>query len=194
MNYLAHIALSGENTDIIIGNFIGDFIKGDDFNEYPENLKKGMLLHRAIDSFTDNHPLTIQSKRRFYADFPKVGGIITDIIYDYFLCQHWNKFYTIELDTFITKTYQTLEKNKSKFPPKMDYLYIHLTTNDWFRRYKTQEGTALSLTQIGNRMNYSKDLSLAFEIVNNNTNDFYKEFDHFYQELKDFSKDFLKKN
>ena len=149
----------------MIGNFIGDFIKGDDFKGYPHNLRKGMLLHRAIDSFTDNHPLTIQSKRRFYKAFPKVGGIITDIVYDYFLCQHWNKFYSVELDEFISNSYQKLEMNKSLFPIEMEYLYNHLTTNDWFQRYKTQEGTALSLTQIGNRMKYKKDLSLAFELA-----------------------------
>lgn len=191
MNYLAHIALSGDNTDVLIGNFIGDFIKGDDFENYPKNLKKGMLLHRAIDSFTDSHPLTIQSKRRFYKEFPKVGGIITDIVYDYFLCQHWNKFYSIKLDNFIKQTYQTLELNKSKFPKEMEYLYQHLTTNDWFQRYKTQEGTALSLTQIGNRMNYSKDLSLSFNIVYDNIDAFYHEFDTFYLELKDFCKHFI---
>lgn len=194
MNYLAHIALSGENTNHMIGNFIGDFIKGDDYKEYPEDLKKGMLLHRAIDSFTDSHPLTIQSKRRFYKDFPKVGGIITDIVYDYFLCQHWNKFYSIDLDDFIKQTYQTLEENKSQFPLEMEYLYKHLTTNDWFQRYKTQEGTSLSLTQIGNRMKYNRDLSEAFEIINDNLDAFYVEFDTFYQELKDFCSDFIKNN
>ena len=194
MNYLAHIVLSGENTDVMIGNFIGDFIKGNSFNNYPKELRKGMLLHRAMDSFTDSHPLTLKSKRRFYTEFPKVGGIITDILYDYFLCQHWNKFYHIELDTFIKNTYKTLEENKHQFPKDMEYLYRHLTTNDWFQRYKTQEGTALSLTQIGNRMNYSKDLSLAFEIVNNNIDAFYDEFDVFYKELKDFCAQFIKNN
>jgi len=191
MNYLAHIALSGNNTNVMIGNFIGDFIKGNDFNKYSNDLRKGMLLHRAIDYFTDNHPLTTKSKRRFYKDFPKMGGIITDILYDYFLCQHWNKFYTIDLDDFITITYKTLENNKNRFPKKMNPLYQHLITNNWFLRYQTQEGTALSLIQIGNRMKYGKNLSLAFEIVNENLDDFYSEFDIFYQELIDFSTDFL---
>jgi acyl carrier protein phosphodiesterase len=194
MNFLAHIALSGDNTDIMIGNFVGDFIKGNAFNNYPKDLKKGMLLHRAIDSFTDNHPLTLKSKRRFYKEFPKFGGIITDIIYDYFLCQHWNKFYSIELDSFIANTYKTLEENKYKFPKEMDNLYLHLTTHDWFKRYKTQEGTSLSLKQIGSRMNYSKDLSLAFDIVNGNIDLFYDEFDVFYRELKNFCVEFIKNN
>ena len=194
MNFLAHIALSGNDTDIIIGNFIGDFIKGSAYNNYPEALKKGMLLHRSIDSFTDNHPLTVQSKRRFYKEFPKMGGIITDVIYDYFLCLHWSKFYTIELDVFIAKTYETLAENKHLYPQEMDTLYHHLTTTNWFNRYKTQEGTALSLTELGKRMNYPKDLSLAFKIVNDNTAEFYAEFDQFYSELKVHCAAFIKNN
>lgn len=194
MNYLAHIALSGENTDIMIGNFIGDFIKGSDYNKYPADLRKGMLLHRAIDSFTDNHPLTIQSKRRFYKEFPKVGGIITDILYDYFLCQHWEKFYTIPLDEFISKTYKRLDENQSTFPKEMEFLYKHLIENDWFKRYKTQEGTALSLYEISKKLKYDKDLSTAFNTVNNNINAFYQEFDVFYQELSIFCTDFINEN
>lgn len=192
MNYLAHIALSGSNSDIIIGNFIGDFIKGDDYNNYPKNFKKGILLHRAIDSFTDSHSITIQSKRRFYKKYPKVGGIITDILYDYFLSLNWRKFYSIELDDFITNTYKTLDTNKSKFPKEMDGLYKHLITNNWFKGYQTQEGTALSLTQVGNKIKYSKDLGLAFEIVNDNFEKFNNEFLEFYQELIEFCVVFIK--
>lgn len=194
MNYLAHIALSGNNTDIMIGNFIGDFIKGDEFNKFPRDLRKGMLLHRAIDSFTDSHPLTIQSKRRFYKEYPKVGGIITDILYDYFLCLNWDKFYSMSLENFITKTYLTLEENKNQFPKEMDGLYQHLIINDWFRRYKTQKGTALSLTQIGNKIKYPKDLGLSFQIVNDNFEQFNNEFDAFYQELIVFCANFIKSN
>ncbi len=194
MNYLAHIALSGVNTDVMIGNFIGDFIKGNDYNNYPKDLKKGMLLHRDIDSFTDNHPLTIQSKRRFYEAYPKVGGIITDILYDYFLCQQWNKFYAIELNDFIAKTYVTLKLNKSKFPKEMDYLYQHLIKNDWFQRYQTQEGTALTLTEIGKRLKYPKDLGMAFHIVNDNFNSFEEEFSEFYKELLNFCNHFIDEN
>lgn len=191
MNYLAHIALSGENTNIMLGNFIGDFVKGDDFKQYPEEFKTGILLHRTIDSFTDSHPIALESKRRFYKDYPKVGGIITDILYDYFLCQNWDLFYEIDLETFINNTYKTLELNKHHFPKDMDYLYQHLTENDWFKRYQTQEGTALSLSQIGKRFNYSRDLGNAFDIVNNNYESFQNEFTLFYTELQNHCNEFL---
>ena len=57
MNYLAHTFLSGDSDQVRIGNFIGDYVKGSDFNFYPEGIKKGIILHRHIDYFTDNHPV-----------------------------------------------------------------------------------------------------------------------------------------
>ena len=64
MNFLAHIYLSGENQGITIGNFIADGIKGNKYLSYREDLQKGILLHRSIDSFTDQHPIVRQSTKR----------------------------------------------------------------------------------------------------------------------------------
>ncbi len=39
MNYLAHILLSGDNPEIIIGNFMADSIKGKQYKIYPNKFK-----------------------------------------------------------------------------------------------------------------------------------------------------------
>lgn len=49
MNVLAHIYLSGDSEKIIIGNYIGDYVKGRDYLKYPEAIRKGIILHRHID-------------------------------------------------------------------------------------------------------------------------------------------------
>ncbi len=65
MNYLAHIFLSGNDDDVLIGNFIGDYVKGKDFNNYPAGIQKGILLHRRIDTYTDRHKIIHQSMSYF---------------------------------------------------------------------------------------------------------------------------------
>ena len=57
MNFLAHLYLSKSNENIIIGNFIADAVKGKKYNNYPKEIKAGILLHREIDNYTDNHPI-----------------------------------------------------------------------------------------------------------------------------------------
>ena len=63
MNVLAHIYLSGDSDEIIIGNYIGDYVKGRDYLKYPELIRKGIIIHRHIDDFTDRHPVVHRSQR-----------------------------------------------------------------------------------------------------------------------------------
>ena len=65
MNYLGHLALSGENEDVLFGNFIADAVKGNSYHKFNNSIQKGILLHRFIDHFTDNHPIYLKGKRSF---------------------------------------------------------------------------------------------------------------------------------
>ena len=66
MNYLAHIYLSGTNDLLKIGNFMADSIKGNTYKLFDDEITKGILLHRHIDSFTDAHPIYRKSKHRLH--------------------------------------------------------------------------------------------------------------------------------
>ena len=109
MNYLAHIYLSGDDEEIIIGNFIGDFVKGHHFNEYTQMMRKGIILHRYIDSFTDTHAIVRRSKARLSEQYHKYSGIIIDILYDHFLVKNWSNYCAAPLDEFIKKLTPVLD-------------------------------------------------------------------------------------
>lgn len=65
MNFLAHIYLSGNNELLKIGNFMADGIRGKQFEIYPKAIQNGILLHRAIDSFTDAHPVLDKVRKNY---------------------------------------------------------------------------------------------------------------------------------
>ena len=98
MNFLAHIYLSGTDEKILVGNFMGDYVKGRDYLKYPEDIRKGLLLHRQIDFYTDNHPIVKNSKKRIESVYRKYSGIIIDIFYDYFLATNWPDYSITPLD------------------------------------------------------------------------------------------------
>ena len=102
MNYLAHLVLSGKNEEVLFGNFIADAVKGKSYLTWSKNIQKGILLHRFIDHYTDTNPHYLAGKRRFYEKFPKMGGVINDILYDYLLWQYELKHKNIQLDKEIT--------------------------------------------------------------------------------------------
>ena len=83
MNFLAHIYLSGDNDLIKIGNFMADGVRGNDYLDFPEEIQKGIILHRAIDTFTDAHPIFRKSKHRLHEKYGHYSGVIIDILYDH---------------------------------------------------------------------------------------------------------------
>ena len=45
---------------------IGDHVKGKlALNNYPDEVRKGIMLHRKIDMFTDDHPASQRAKLLF---------------------------------------------------------------------------------------------------------------------------------
>ena len=111
MNFLAHTYLSGCNEEIIVGNFMGDYVKGKNYQLFPEMVKKGILIHRDIDTFTDTHPITRKGKQRISARYHKYAGIIIDIFYDHFLASMWDRFSDLPLNDFVSRTYDLLKRN-----------------------------------------------------------------------------------
>ena len=191
MNYLAHLLLSGNDEDVIFGNFIGDAIKGKRHKDYSCSIQKGILLHRQIDTFTDSHPIYLQSKRRFYKNYPKISGVITDILYDHLLCVEWSKHTNEELPLFVKRSYDYLDTRIHQMPSRMTPVYAHMRANDWFSRYQTIEGTALSLMQIGKRMGFGSFVGDSVIVFKQNEAIFFEEFNAFFYEIKAFSKEFL---
>jgi len=140
MNFLAHLYLSGKSDEIRLGNFIGDYVKGKDYDKYPPEVRKGILLHRSIDSFTDMHPIVRKSKSYFYDKYHKYSGIIIDILYDHFLAHKWEMFSEINFDIYIENTHIWLQKNIDNMPLEMKKLVSHFMRNSWLKSYQSIEG------------------------------------------------------
>ncbi len=184
MNYLGHLVLSGRNKEVLFGNFIADSIKGNSYLNWPKKIQKGILLHRYIDHFTDNNIYFLKGKRRFYVDFPKLGGIINDIIYDYLLWQYDLKYQSINLSEEIKRFYRVLDDFKIMMPENVKYMYSYMRKDDWLLNYQTISGIKMALNGIGVRTNYSNNLSNAFDLVEKDMDNFNNEFELFYKQIK----------
>lgn len=150
MNHLAHCFLSFDDEDLLLGNFIGDFVKGTDWKNYPQAVQKGILLHRAIDSFTDSHPLADLSVNRLRPFAGRYSPPFVDILYDHLLALSWEKYSEVPFEEFAFKTYAQLGKRAAEMPiflqerlPKMlDGRFLHGYTQreglDWVLRKFSQ--------------------------------------------------------
>lgn len=151
MNYLAHIYLSGKEPQVILGNFMADSIKGNQYKKYPKQIQKGILLHRHIDSTTDAHPSFRNSTRRLHANYGHYSGIIVDIFYDHFLAKNWDDYATISLEEFANKNYQLFKENHTLLTPQIQYMFPYMVQNNWLYNYQYLEGITDTLTGMNRR-------------------------------------------
>ncbi len=188
MNYLAHAYLSFNQPGILAGNMINDYIKGKKKFEYPEAVQKGMLLHRAIDDFTDHHPATEQAKKFFKADYRLYSGAFVDVLYDHFLANDINEFYDeAALYSFCQATYKSLQNNFALFPQKFQQVLPYMQTQNWLYNYRYKEGIEKSFGGLVKRAAYLSESATAFAIFNEHYNTLEICYNDFFPELKQFT-------
>lgn len=173
MNYLAHLFLSEASPESRIGNLLGDFVKGnlDRYsNYYDRKIIQGIKTHRQVDSFTDNHAIYIQSKRRVSASNRRLAGIIIDICYDYFLAKYWDIFSQEKLDTFVRIIYANLQENQQILPTKLQQALPRMIGENWLGCYQTLTGVDLTFSRIARRLKRENNLANAVnELIDNYT-------------------------
>jgi acyl carrier protein phosphodiesterase len=194
LNYLAHIYLSGSDELLKIGNFMGDSVHGKKYLMLDPMLQKGILLHRAIDTFTDTHLIFRTSKHRLHEKYGHYSGIITDIFYDFFLCKNWEKFSKIPLNEFISIFYNSLKKHDQLLNEKTQQLVPYLINENWLENYKSKEGIELTLKKMDRRMNIESKMQKAIEELSYFEKEFEKEFLDFFKELIEFVELWKKEN
>ena len=145
MNYLAHLYLSGDDEKTLVGNFIGDYVKSKKFENYPEKIQKGILLHRQIDSFTDSHPKFREAKELFRPEYGLYSGIMVDFFYDHFLAVNWNKYSTVTLRSFSKRTHAILLSNFMNLPARVQGFLPFLIQNRRLESYATVDGIIQSI-------------------------------------------------
>lgn len=183
MNYLAHIYLSGNNDDLKIGNFIADSVKGRDFIKFPQGIQNGIILHRAIDTFTDVHPVFRKSASRLFPNFRHYNGVIVDVFYDHFLASNWEQYSTEALDKYIADFYSLLRKNYEILPGRVKSFYPYLLKDNWLLSYATIEGIEKILFQMSQRTIGDIQLNLAVKELKYFYEDFKEEFSCFFKDL-----------
>ncbi|QSE97300.1 acyl carrier protein phosphodiesterase [Fulvivirga lutea] len=193
MNFLAHIYLSGDNQKLMVGNFMGDFVKGSSFDHYDDLLVKGIWLHRAIDEYTDQHEVVHKSKDRLRAKYRHYSGVIVDVFYDHFLAKNWSDYHTTDLLTFTQNAYSILSNFKNIMPAKAQYVLPYMMDGNWLYHYAKTEGIHRSLSGMARRTKFNSKMDEAVNDLNDHYTEFESEFKLFFEDLKEFCSDWIAK-
>lgn len=192
MNFLAHLALSGNNSDVMLGNFIGDYVKGDGFESYRPMVRTGIKLHRHIDSFTDQHPSTKACAQLLYPTYGRYAGVITDMFYDHFLSVFWSQYYPeTPLEKFVSHTHRILILNYFNLPGGVKKLLPFLIKSKRLLSYGEIKGLHRALDIMARNTSLPDVNSRGIEVLHDNYETFAAHFREFYPEIQQECHNFL---
>ena len=185
MNFLAHLYLSGDDPDIQLGNFLGDFVRGRNWSaRFPENIAAGIAMHRRIDEITDAHPVVRLSKMRLRPAHRHYSGVIVDIFYDHFLAVAWSEHHQLPLTEFAHQFYRHATERKNLLPERAAWVLEHMMKGDWITGYQSLEGIHRVLCGMARRTNFASGMEVASDALKAGYADFENEFSTFFPELK----------
>lgn len=185
MNYLAHFYLAEQSSEGLLGSLLGDFVKGRLDDRFPQTVRRGIALHRAIDSFTDAHPLHLESRNRIGGERRRYAGIIIDVCYDHFLCRHWAEYSSESLDRFAARVYDILRQHQDALPDRLRRMVPHMIANDWLGSYAELENVGRALDGIAERIVRSNPLAGAVIEIEANYGELDGDFQRFFPQLRD---------
>ncbi|MFY0599625.1 MAG: DUF479 domain-containing protein [Cyclobacteriaceae bacterium] len=191
MNFLAHLYLSGDDHKTMIGNFIGDFVKGKDHERFHVKIKNGIILHREIDRYTDTHLIVKESKKRLQPRYRHYAPVIADVFYDHFLSANWSNYSDTTLIEYTEAFYDLTEHFTSIIPDKALNVLKYMKAGNWLFNYQHIDGIDQALTGMSRRTKFESGMEHASEDLKLYYEDFKSEFEAFFPELIQHSKQFL---
>lgn len=192
MNYLGHIYFSGDNNPLKVANLYGDFVKGKDYTYLPQIVQDGVLLHRQIDDYVDNHPSVTALRLKLYKDLPKIAGVAIDLYFDHLLAKQWSRYHKQELFEFIdeffvyasNKENLTFKENNFTYPKAFIKLLERIQKHNLMKRYVKLEGLEMASNGLSRRISFENNLHQAAEVFNLHEKEISDAFDHYMVDAK----------
>lgn len=189
LNFLAHQYLSGDDPNLKIGNFIADFVRGSDFENYSESVQEGILLHRKIDTFTDQHPQVKRAVELIRPSQKKYSPVVVDIMFDHFLAANWQRYHSKDLNLFAHEFYDLLLSYKAPLPEALKWILPRMKQQNWLYEYQYLDGIQQAFEGMSRRASFKSRMSFAGEDLKENYEDLNECFELFFEEIVNYVKD-----
>ena len=190
MNFLAHSYLSFSEEQLV-GNMIADFVKNRDVARLPESIQKGIKLHRAIDSFTDAHPLIHEAKAPFRPLVRLYSGAFVDVAFDYFLANDTAENSQCEWQEHSQRVYAVLRRYEEFLPEVFKKVLDKMQQDDWLYNYRNEWGIEFSFRNVVNKAQFLDKTTNVFPVFLANKDFLREKYEIFFPEIKSFAQDFV---
>lgn len=161
MNYLAHLYFTDGDPAMMIGNFVADMIKNKEYHQMDNAIKRGVELHRRIDSYTDQHPATRRVTAVLRPRHGKYAPVVSDVLFDYILAKHWSTYSDVPLEVFIRKMYRVISSNMDLIPDRIKERVETMISGRFLHKSVSTEGLIYTFDKLDRRTKFRSDFSSA---------------------------------
>jgi acyl carrier protein phosphodiesterase len=193
MNFLAHLYLAGPDAtapvyaDHLLGQFIADSVPGRQLEAYRAEVQAGIRMHRAIDTFTDQHSVVRRTTARLReAGAGKYAGVVSDMFYDHFLAVNFSEFSAESLPDFTQRVYGVLAGRAAEFPAPVQRFFPYLVQQNWLLGYVQITGIERALQGLSRRASPGSGMETAGAELRRNYPAYEADFREFFPALRAF--------
>ena len=161
MNFLGHLYFSNDDLDLMIANLFGDSVKGNKYLNYSSKIQQGVLLHRKIDFYIDNHYLVKELRLELYKELPKVAGVAIDLYFDHLLAIHWNSYHYKPFESFLDEFYMHRSKYEVELNIEFRLFLERLREHKWINHYPSLYGLEQVCLGVSKRISFKNKLPEA---------------------------------
>lgn len=183
MNYLAHTYLSCGDEELLIGNFIADFINGKQARSLDDSYQKGIRLHRKIDSFTDDHSEFRKGTKRLSKYHSKYSPVVLDILYDHLLALNWKRYSGLTLQEHADQSYAIFEKHIDVFIERGVEYIPKMISHNFLASYADSDRVKYVLSKMDERTRFASQFVNAMDHLQEDFDAYNSEFNAFFPEM-----------
>ena len=186
MNHLAHALVSGADENLILGSMLGDFVHGRIDVALPLGVQQGLALHRAVDVFTDRHPVVMTAKGLFQPPYRRYAGIILDIWFDHLLARNFPHWSNQTLESYSLHLREVLQRHREELPTQLRAFLRYMQAHDLPLAYRDEDEIASVLTAVGTRLTRANPLASSMSEIERLRPELQTAFDAFFPDLVAF--------
>ena len=194
MNYLAHIYLSGDDPLVMIGNLIGDMVRNHDLDRLSPKVRRGVGLHRFIDSYTDNHPDVRRLNAVFRPTQRKYAPVVSDIILDHVLARRWDDWADADYMGWCDRKYALIDAHYHEIPFHARKRVASMVDGRWLDTYASERGVRYALSRLAIRARFDNRIQQAYDVYELKQTEIEGLFESFFPDIKSASSGFIKQD
>lgn len=188
MNVLAHALVAGSEPDFQVGGLLGDFVRGQPDAALRPMQRAGIVLHRAVDSFTDAHPQVVAARHRFGPPLRRYAGIALDVWFDHLLARDFARYSDTPLDMFSAQLHAHLQDRWNDLPPRAQSFTHYMRRNGLPAAYADEQMIVQVFEGLSRRLRRANPLADAVPVLQADAAALEQHFRAFFPDLQDFAK------